>query len=559
MLALSFVRVLARTRALVSFSLLSSASFCAACDDAMCPAYTREIDGRCVKQLTADPLAGTAGTANPSATGSMSMGVSTVLTADAGAREMSMAGDPSAPDMGGSASGVAGSGATPPVARTDAGAPGGPGAGAGGGDDASGERESCALSNELRCDPGEGGKRSQCRGGFWSEITGCGPTEVCAGPETTDPGACLAVAQVCKGAGGARTCDGSGTLYQCDVNEVIESRVPCGSRELCMPGLQTGRCATCVPSTFRCTGPMLEGCGPAGDGFIIVSTCASEALCNAQAGACTSPTCTADEKMCMGDDLLQCNAQRNEFQKLRSCGRGLCNATQGECNVCSPSALPYCNGNSKVTCATDGSMEIQSVCPMVCSQGQCVQCKTGDQPNCTAQCGAGTETCMGGVWGRCVGERSPGPTEIKCDNVDNDCNASTPDTCDSGLQCIQGTCSAALPSGTYQDTCTGCTSDGRTLTCAACETGVGGTSSASASVAGCAAGFANCGGRLLCLVSSVQGTYRDSCTIESFDGCILRAQCETGSGGSSSTSYNYAQSPCSNVTNCFGTLSCNAC
>jgi hypothetical protein len=479
MLSSFHVEDAARWVALVS--LLLSAPLWTACDDVSCPPNTEEVDERCVERRTDESVAGSSGGgANPDLTGTMTMGVSTAGTV--AARPPSVAGEVAqamsmAPPQSTPGPASAGNGALLPVA----GAPARAAAGAGGisGTESAGP-EACTTPNQLRCEAGGSGKRSQCLNGSWTPISGCSPTDVCAGPETTAPGACLAVAMVCGGVAGGRACDGSGILYQCDMNEVIESKMQCGSADLCMPGIQTGRCATCAPGAFRCTGATLEQCGATGEAFIPSQTCASPVLCSEQTGACKAPACMPGEKMCMGDDLVQCNSQQDGFQKMQSCGRGLCNASRGACNVCSPSALPSCDGNTKVACASDGSMQIETPCPMVCSLGQCVACKTGDQRECKAQCGAGTQTCLAGIWGSCVGERSPGPREIKCDNIDNDCNTNTPDTCGSGLQCrSSGGSTTCLPPGSYLDSCTGCSVSGGTVSCTCSNMGTSTPTSAS--------------------------------------------------------------------------------
>jgi MYXO-CTERM domain-containing protein len=64
--------------------------------------------------------------------------------------------------------------------------------------------------------------------------------------------------------------------------------------------------------------------------------------------------------------------------------------------------------------------------------------------DCDGSCGAGTQTCVDGVWGTCSG--GPAADDVgaeTCDGADNDCNGIVDDgdsLCGEGLECISGAC-----------------------------------------------------------------------------------------------------------------------
>jgi hypothetical protein len=67
--------------------------------------------------------------------------------------------------------------------------------------------------------------------------------------------------------------------------------------------------------------------------------------------------------------------------------------------------------------------------------------------DCDGSCGAGTQTCMDGVWGTCSGGSAADDVGAEvCDGTDNDCNGIVDDgdnLCGEGMQCTGGSCQAA--------------------------------------------------------------------------------------------------------------------
>lgn len=87
-----------------------------------------------------------------------------------------------------------------------------------------------------------------------------------------------------------------------------------------------------------------------------------------------------------------------------------------------------------------------------CPSGTSNQCYSGD-PNTidVGECHPGTMMCLGdGTWTSCQGEVAP-VTEICGDNLDNDCNGLTDESCscneqncDDGISCTVDTCDSIL-------------------------------------------------------------------------------------------------------------------
>jgi hypothetical protein len=116
----------------------------------------------------------------------------------------------------------------------------------------------------------------------------------------------------------------------------------------------------------------------------------SAAACDAEAG-CGEVACNAGDRICVGDELRECNAARDGYQRLDTCGAGLCDETAGECDVCFAGARD-CAGDSARECREDGQGYTTSACeapvPHCAGAGVCVECRDDDD------CGAGEE-CNG--------------------------------------------------------------------------------------------------------------------------------------------------------------------
>jgi hypothetical protein len=472
----------------------------AACDDVACPSGTMNANGHCVMNALGSQ------STDPSQVGGNAGGLAgNEATGQAGPMSQTSAQLPDAstpPSMSsgagrGAAAGESGSG--PDVSGTSGTGFSAPSASGGAAGVAAPTGEPCMIAGAIRCVSGSRSDRERCSGGLWGPSTPCSPGEVCAGLDSAQPGACLAVADVCKGRESKRTCDASGTLYTCDASGVIEAQRSCASAELCMPGIQTGMCATCAPGSFRCTGATLEVCTPDGAAFTQSKACSTAALCDAKAGSCKASTCAPGEKTCKGNDLVECNPDQTGYVTLQACGAGMCNASRGACNACTAGSM-RCDGNSTVVCASDGSVENRTSCPMVCSAGRCVQCSPGETRSCGAEargiCRPGSDTCIAGVWSGCIGGVNP-KTERPCDGADSDCDGDLEECPNAALSCrsADGT-TKCLPAGSYLDSCYDCEVSGNTVTCT-CGSQTGERPRSSTSI-NCAGGIWQLDGKLTC-------------------------------------------------------------
>lgn len=271
---------------------------------------------------------------------------------------------------------------------------------------------SCTTVDEIRCGNSSPQARERCVNGMWSPYAPCSASKVCAGPDASKPGECLELAEVCQGKQGMKTCDGSGTMYECGQDaEIVGSPLDCDSIELCMAGLATGVCATCLPGAHMCSRESLLVCLD-GSGFDEVELCASEKLCNADQGACDPPACEADTNTCMGGDLYRCNRTLTEYERQMSCPSG-CNADRGECNECDPSSAARCDGDSIVSCRSDGSGEQTMRCPKACNDGKCVDCNDSSECSSTNPCRPGQCDSSG----RCTSGLAPRKTSCGGDRI----------------------------------------------------------------------------------------------------------------------------------------------
>lgn len=320
--------------------------------------------------------------------------------------------------------------------------------------------EACSTEGEMRC-AAAAGQREQCSGGFWTSAEPCAQGEVCSKPSGAQAPQCQAVAEVCRGSAGKPVCDGEGTMYKCNAQGVAESTVKCSSIRLCESGTANGKCATCIPNEFRCTGVHLERCAEDGQSYEKVKDCENAALCKASLGECTEAACVADKYVCEGDVLQKCKADSVALETVKTCKAGLCDAKDGQCDICVPGTQSCDDAKTAImTCNTSGQKYDKVACSggttHCVGAGKCVQCASDiDCPtpgnckvkycnlatgSCEPQVAPARTSCSGGLCdesGACV----------KCLR-DSDCTSS------SAKYCVKGECNACSPNG--QNTCPLC-------------------------------------------------------------------------------------------------------
>jgi hypothetical protein len=242
---------------------------------------------------------------------------------------------------------------------------------------------------------------------------------------------------------GQFACDGA-TLKRCndDLNGWV-TLTTCGDATSCNP--MTGSCAPCNVGDTACSGAELWRC--AATGFAKVENCAAPELCNASAGECDKPTCSAP-------GAVRC--VKGELNKLEECGNDLrwavrevcasgvlCSETAARClppacesdeTRCEGQQHQSCSGDLSQwvvdqTCAPDETCDPSGCLPNPCVEGS-VRCND-----------VALERCVSGVWtpqNRCAAPALCNVTKQACDPP---CDASLGEySCVSGniKQCASG-------------------------------------------------------------------------------------------------------------------------
>jgi hypothetical protein len=219
----------------------------------------------------------------------------------------------------------------------------------------------------------------------------------------------------------AETCDGLDN----DCNGAIDDGNPGGG-----VNCSTGHLGVCAAGTTVCSSGIL--------------TCAQNVQPSAE-------SCDGLDNDCNGqvDDGNPGGAQACNTGLLGVCAGGTTACTSGHV-VCNQNVQPsaeLCDGLLDQNC----NGQVDEGC--VCTNGTVQSCYGGGAgTQNVGVCHAGTQTCVGGQWGSCVGQVLP--TTETCDGLDNDCNGQVDDglgtiTCGVG-QCLR-TVSAC--SGGHANTC----------------------------------------------------------------------------------------------------------
>jgi alpha-tubulin suppressor-like RCC1 family protein len=282
----------------------------------------------------------------------------------------------------------------------------------------------------------------------WTTKSPCTGGSLCDSTDAT----CKAPVNACLGKQpGATLCDGS-TRIQCGPDLVSASMATCKDAAHCAAGT-ADKCGVCVDGEHSCDGVSLKKCALDHQSFVLQETCATAALCNPVAGACTSSACLADQYTCNGDTLQKCNAAMDGFDVVQTCAAGLCDAAAKACDACAQGTTTCADATNQAQCSSDGKTLTTVACaagtPYCVGSGACVQCAdatpcpaTGNEcvvPNCASgtcgtgpapvgtSCGAGGVCNGNGVCGVC----EPGKTQ---------CKGSGLQTCDATGQWMDSTC-----------------------------------------------------------------------------------------------------------------------
>jgi hypothetical protein len=221
----------------------------------------------------------------------------------------------------------------------------------------------------------------------WVTLELCDGTLLCDGrsPDEapTTSGSCQPLVPACAGQQpGAVVCEGA-VRHVCGPDLVTSETTTCASAQLCQLGVEGPGCAVCLTGEHACAGSKLRECAPDHQSFVDVDDCVSEALCNAGAGQCTAQVCVDGQHRCNGDALEACNVDHSGFDPKQSCGPGLCDQQNQQCDVCVANSKRCTGGNTFASCSLDGQGETAGTCAAptgVCvGQGLCVECSSAAQ------------------------------------------------------------------------------------------------------------------------------------------------------------------------------------
>lgn len=221
-------------------------------------------------------------------------------------------------------------------------------------------REVCAV-DQTQWEPLEDCAPAECNK---THCGACTPNEVqCAGPESRDLLFCNAdgmnvLVETC---GSATLCARSVDRYRTDMTQA-----PVCMQEACPGG------------TLSCDGERLRRCRTAGDGWDILSTCPSAALCELavqQGGGVVTPSCAAGcsppgSFRCSGMLLEQCSSDSTAWQPIEDCAESglLCDSTTGACGgPCTPGSY-RCNSATLEVCDASEVWVLSQECatPALC-------------------------------------------------------------------------------------------------------------------------------------------------------------------------------------------------
>jgi hypothetical protein len=144
--------------------------------------------------------------------------------------------------------------------------------------------------------------------------------------------------------------------------------------------------ASCAEGTVQCVGNVLKRCNSELDAMVDAAVCASEALCDAKAGACQTAVCEPGERRCQAAELQLCNGTRDGWLTFETCPTaGHCSTLAGGCTgapcepgklQCNEAVLEYCKDDQSgwgehSTCASAALCdEVAGKCHDPCTPGE---------------------------------------------------------------------------------------------------------------------------------------------------------------------------------------------
>jgi len=292
-----------------------------------------------------------------------------------------------------------------------------------------------------------------CDGTKWVSNGVCPDQKLCDTRPGPTLGSCQDPDPRCIGRSPGETyCDGA-TRITCGPDLLDGKASTCASAEHCKQG--TGdKCAMCLDGAFRCKGPVLETCAPDRLDYVTKATCATEALCVDAYGKCLPPVCALDEYRCDLDTLQKCRPTRNDWDTVKICPKGMCDAAAMGCRECVPGSKDCAAGETPRLCDSTGHWSSSTPCagttPLckagVCAAGACVtgehRCSSDTLEICNSTLSGfdPVKVCAAGMCDATGGECD------ECASGAKDCIGSTPRACDtSGHWTSLSACAGTTP------------------------------------------------------------------------------------------------------------------
>lgn len=250
----------------------------------------------------------------------------------------------------------------------------------------------CCAAHVVVCNGHAQRVQMSCGNGVWQVLSTCNGDSMCD-PSSTGAASCQPVVPVCMGQQpGAIVCEGA-SLSTCGPDLVTVQVETCASASHCQQS--SSFCVICLQGTYACDGKQPKICAADGMGYIDNGLPCDELVqCKPDIGVCTPLVCTEGSFRCQASQLEGCDTSANAWGVGVDCGTGICDAANGQCDVCLAGEISCASTTERSICHDDGQASTIVSCPALASycvgQGVCVDC-TSDA-DCTA-----VSVCQSGV------------------------------------------------------------------------------------------------------------------------------------------------------------------
>lgn len=394
--------------------------------------------------------------------------------------------------------------------------------------DAKQQRCSVCKDGDYRC-LGVARQRCVSDGSHFETVESCSAENLCSESScsgcSTDGALDCSVAPLlreCRG-GVWVTLDSCATQNLCSATTAFAMTTSEWDRKCITP-------ACPVAGAYRCEGAMLQRCPPQQDGWVMVDTCASAALCEnavARVGDSTDKNAPAILDMCKpgcpdagafvcdGSTLLRCKEDQTAYETVKTCEANTeCDPGSGDCGqLCVPGQY-QCNGATLRKCGSTGHWADLQKCE---TAALCSVTEAGQTGTCTpSPCANQPYRCSGAKLQKCREDRT---------GYDDNTSCASPALCDApSARCIPVTCPTASAYQCFGQDLKQCASDlthwTPITTCPAgqyCDSG-----SKPGCLTACPVNPVRCNGKLLEHCSAATGwTTQATCSTPDLCSCAL--------------------------------------